>query len=249
MKRITEKNSKKKKSKKNIRLIIVGIFAILILALFAIRILPTIRSIEITIENSENEEARITKEQVLELAGIKVGDKLYKELRSQIETRIEANPYIETAKISRNLSGKVAITVTQRKPEYLINYAGEYIYIDKEGYVLEINPENNGTPVLIGLTTDFSELSIGNSKIRLGQSDLEKLDNINNILGALRSNGIENTITSIDLSDKKNYILTLGNDGKEIYLGDGTDINAKALYIKKILEAEAGNSGTIYLNR
>ena len=51
---------------------------------------------------------------------------------------------------------------------------GEFIYIDKEGYILELSNENNGDPVIIGLTTDCSKFSIGESKIRLNQDDLEK---------------------------------------------------------------------------
>lgn len=130
----------------------------------------------------------------------------------------------------------------------MINYAGEYIYVDKEGYILEVNSINNGNPILIGIITDFSELSIGNSKIRLEQTDLEKLDVVNNIVETIKSNNIENSITSIDITDKKNFILHLENDGKEVYFGDGNDINTKVLYMKKILESEAGHTGIIYMN-
>ena len=135
-----------------------------------------------------------------------------------------------------------------RKPAYRINYSGEYIYLDKEGYILEVNDQDNGTPIIIGITTDFSELSIGKSKIRLDQKDLEKLDVVNNIIATINSNNIESTINSIDMTDKKNYILHLEDDGKEVYLGDGSNINTKILYLKKILESEAGHTGIIYIN-
>ncbi|MBR1540122.1 MAG: FtsQ-type POTRA domain-containing protein [Clostridia bacterium] len=253
MKRITGKKPKenKKKKKVSMKLIVIGFIVVIIIGFLAIRILPTVRSIDVEIQVSDiekGEDARITKEQVLTLANIKVGDKLYKERRSEIEKRIEENPYIQDAKLERNLSGKVKIQISQRKPTYMINYAGEYIYIDSEGYILEVNTNHNGTPIMIGLTTDFSELSIGNSKIRLNQNDLEKLDTVNNIISTIRSNNIENVITSIDVTDKKNFILHLDNDGKEVYLGDGSDMNTKVLYMKKILESEAGNTGIIYIN-
>ena len=252
MKRITGNKPKQDKEKRkiNVKLIIVSIVLIIVITFISVRILPTIRSIDVTIvaSNNEIEETKITKEQVVSLANLKVGDKLYKELRSQIEQRIEESPYVENAKVERSLSGNVKIEITQRKPKYMINYAGEYIYIDAEGYILEVNSKNNGTPIIIGLLTDFSKLSIGNSKIRLEQEDLEKLDIVNNILDNLKSNNVENEITSVDVGDKKNYILHLENDGKEVYIGDGTNLNTKVLYMKKILEAEEGNTGIIYIN-
>jgi len=82
----------------------------------------------------------------------------------------------------------------------------------------------------------------------LSQDDLEKLDLINTIVATLKSNGIENTITTIDITNKRDIILELGDDEKQINIGDGSDINTKALYIKKILETEVGHSGTIYID-
>lgn len=240
-----DKSNNKPKKKPNVKIIIVGIILIIIFAFVVIRVLPTIRKIEVTIDvsgNEENGEVRITKDQVLSLAQIKVGDKLYKDLRSQIESRIEENPYVENATVERSLSGTVKINVTQREAVYMINYAGEYIYIDREGYILEVNPNSNGGAVIIGLNTDVSGLSMGNSKIRLNQDDLEKLDSINTIVATLRSNGIENTITQIDISEKKDIILNLEYDGKQVYIGDSSDMNTKALYIKKILETESGHN-------
>lgn len=250
MKRITGKKPKaeKKKRKLNKKLLVIALLVIIIVAFFAIRLLPTVRVIEVEIRGTQADEAKITKEQVLALSGLKVGDKLYREKRSTIEAKIEENPYIEDARVKRNLSGKVTIQITGRKPSYLINYAGEYIYVDEEGYILEVNSNHNGTPILIGITTDFSELSIGNSKIRLEQEDLEKLDIVNNIISTIRSNNIENQITSIDMTDKKNFILHLDQEGKEVYLGDGSNMNTKVLYMKKILEAESGHTGIIYIN-
>jgi len=58
-------------------------------------------------------EARITEEQVISLANIKVGDRLYKDLRSTIEKRIEENPYVEKAEISRSIVGTVKIKITR----------------------------------------------------------------------------------------------------------------------------------------
>ena len=90
----------------------------LIISMIAIKNFLTIRNIEVIIVNSENNteqlNSKITKESILKLCNLKVGDKLYKKLRSEISDEIEKNPYVEEAKISRNLSGKLKITVTRK---------------------------------------------------------------------------------------------------------------------------------------
>ena len=146
LKRVT---ASAKKIKKNINIKVILIFLILglLIGVIAIRNSMNIRNIDIIIDVSKSDndvkEAKITKDQVISLSGLKVGDKLYKNLRSEIAEKIEKNPYVKNVQIERNFSGKLKIIVTQRMPEYLMNYAGEYIYIDKEGYILEVNKENN----------------------------------------------------------------------------------------------------------
>ena len=242
---MTKKASKNKSSKKNLKLIIIGFFIVAVVAILSIKLFPTVRTIEVFIEDKDSS---LTKEYVKTLSNIKKGDKLYKELRSQIEKRIEENPYIKSAKVDRDLSGKMTITVKERKPTYMINYAGEYIYIDEEGYILEVSTESNNNPIIIGLITDFSDLSIGNTKIRLEKEDLEKLEVVNNIFLALKSNGVENKITSVDITNRKNFILILEEENKTVYIGDGTDLNTRVLYMKKILQAESGNKGIIFID-
>ena len=249
MKRVTGKTTKPKvKRNINVKVILIFLIVGLIIGIISIRTILSIRSIDIVINLSKNESEKITKEQIIELSGLKIGDKLYKNLRSEIAEKIEKNPYVEKAQIERNFSGKVKITVTQRIPKYLMNYAGEYIYIDREGYILEVNSENNGTPVIIGLSTDCSSLSIGNSKIRLNEEDLEKIEILNNIISTLKSNGVENKITTIDVENKEDIILQLDEEQKSVHIGNGEDLNTRVLYIKKILETESGRSGIIYVN-
>lgn len=243
MKRVSKKTSKNKNKK--IRLIIIGLFIVFAVTIMSIKLLPTIKKIDVIIEG---ENSSLTKERVLTLSKLEEGDKLYKELRSDIQKRIEEDPYIKNAKIERDLSGKLTIKVEERKPAYMINYAGEYIYIDEEGYILEVNKESNNTSIIIGFITDFSGLSIGNTKIRLEQEDLKKLEIVNDIFATLKSNNVENKITSVDVTDNKNFILNLEDDEKSVYLGDATDLNTRILYMKQILQAETGNKGVIYIN-
>ena len=55
----------------------------------------------------------------------------------------------------------------------------------------------------------------------------------NNILAVLKSNEIESRIYAIDANDKKEIVLQLQDDQKTVYIGDGSDLNTRALYLKK----------------
>lgn len=91
-------------------------------------------------------------------------------------------------------------------------------------------------------------MSIGESKIRLNQKDLERIEVVNNILATLKSNDIENKVSAVDVTDKKEIVLQLQDDQKTVYIGDGSDLTTRCLYLKKVLENEAGHSGIIYVN-
>ena len=65
---------------------------------------------------------------------------------------------------------------------------------------------------------------------------------------------VENYVKTLTPNDvylfasKNNIILNLNDDQKTIYIGDGTDLNTKVLYAKKMLENEVGHSGIIFVN-
>lgn len=114
MERVTDEVIRPKKrifGKIIIILFIIGLITFVI----GLKNFLTIRNIVVVISSQDETKDKITKEDVLKLCNLKVGDKLYKELRSKIAERVEQNPYIKEAKISRNISGELKITVTRKK--------------------------------------------------------------------------------------------------------------------------------------
>jgi hypothetical protein len=63
-----------------------------------------------------------------------------------------------------------------------------------------------------------------------------------------KENEIDSLISSVDITNDKNYTLYLDSENKTVYLGDCKDINTRILYLKAILEKEKGNSGEIFIN-
>lgn len=126
----------------------------------------------------------------------------------------------------------------------MLQYGNGYVYIDGQGYILEISDQKIDKPIIKGYSTPEGDLQLGN---RLKEEDLQRLDTVIKIVEAAKSNEIENLITEIDISNKENYILILEQKGKTVYLGDASDINYRILKLKVILEKEEGNNGKVFL--
>ena len=176
---------------------------------------------------------------------MQIGQNLFKYNRNQVEKKIEANPYIEKAQINRKLPNKVDITVKERIRNFNVEFLNGYAYINNQGYILEISEQKLELPVIQGIDTKQEEIIEGN---RLNIQDLEKLETVIQIVNICKSYEIANKITTIDITNKNNFIINMENEKKIIYLGDETNLSNKMLYIPAILEESAGKEGIIYLN-
>ena len=196
-------------------------------------------------EISVSGENKVSASEIESLSGLSHGQNIFNFSKIKAKENIKQNPYIATVEINRILPYNIKIEVTERKPSFLIEKGSSYIYIDNQGYALEISEEKLELPILTSLSTDIVTFKPGD---RLEKSDLLKLDDIILILDTAKSNGLYDKIISIDMKDSSNYILTL-TDNKTAYIGDITSINMKILYLNQILEKEQGIEGTIYLDK
>ena len=240
----TKKQTKKKPAKKkNIKLrrIISGLFALIILAgLIALILMSNIFSIKnVTVINN----ARISKEQIIADSNIIIGNNLFRTFKSSIRSGVKTNPYIEDVKIKKNLNGEVILDVQERTPTFMLKGENNYWYINNQGYILENTTVALSTPVIVGYSTN--DIKPGN---RLEKQDLKKLDIVIQIMESAKSNGLNEKIYSIDISDPNNFILELPSESKRVQFGDSTNINVKMLWILDLLEREKGIAGDIMLN-
>ena len=113
------------------------------------------------------------------------------------------------------------------------------------GYILDISNESKIVPIIIGLSTDLSEIKVGS---RLNDDDLKKFEILNRISEIANSNGILELISKIDISDSQTYTLYLDTENKIAYLGDCSDLNTRILFVKAITEQEKGKEGEIFVN-
>lgn len=184
------------------------------------------------------------KNELISYSQISVGQNIYTFSKLIVRNNILENPYISDVNIKRNLPDKVTIEVTERVPAFLIGIGNAYIYIDNQGYALEISENKLELPVLISLSVDVMEFKPGD---RLPKDDLIKLNQVINIINSLNSNEIKQKVLSINVKSSSQYILEM-DDRKTVYLGDENNLTVKMLYLKKILESEVGIAGEIFLD-
>lgn len=232
----TSKYVKRKNKTKNLGIII--LFIIFIIFILGSSMF-NIQKIEVTGND------RISDETVISLSGLELYKNIFTFNKLSVVEKIKENAYIKSVKISRKLPDTVKITVQEKIPRYIIQIADSYAYINNQGYILEISTEKENMPILLGLSTDLSNIKVGE---RINVEDLKKMDMVIKICEIAKSNDLKDLITKIDISDDKNYTIILEKEGKTVYLGDCSDLNTRMLYLKSVLEASSGKSGEIFLN-
>lgn len=196
---------------------------------------------EINVENNEV----VSNDEIISLSQLDNTKNIFAINKVLIKNNIKQNSYIEDVTISRKLPNKIFLNILERKVKYMIQLGDAYIYINNQGYILDISNEKKEEPILLGIKTDVSQLKKGN---RLISEDLKKLDIVNRIYEVSNNNEIKALISKIDISDSKNYTLHLESEKKTVYLGDCSDLNTRILYVKAILEQESGITGEIFVN-
>lgn len=163
--------------------------------------------------------------------------------KSGLEKKLKENPYVEKVEIKRKLPNELELYITERKVDYQINYSNGYIYLNNQGYILEINEEKKEVPVIKGISNIENNIQVGQ---RLGTEDLLKLDTILKIVNYIKYNNVESKLTSIDVTNISNYTLNFGEEGKIAYLGNSSSITEKMTLLANILKAEEGKKGEIH---
>jgi len=241
-----EKKEKLKSNNKKSKIIKSIIkWAILLSALIASFIYfmmsPLFNLTEVQIAGNE----KLSTDTIISLSNLTIGENIYKTSINKIKKNIKQNAYIESVEAKRLLPNKIRVTVKERKATYNLEYANSFVYINNQGYILEIEEDKLEVPIIEGYTTSVENIIVGN---RLSDEDLEKLGNVLRIMESANVNEIGNLITRINISDKQNYTIILEGEKKTVYLGDASNLSTRMLYIKAILEEEKGIEGEIFVS-
>lgn len=233
------KQKKKKRIKMILRLTMLILLIIGSMAFAMISPIFNIKDIEVLNTNI------LSKETIISLSGLTINQNLFRFLKLDVEKSIKENPYVEDVKINRKLPNKIQIEVKERQRNFNLQFLNGYAYINNQGYILEISEDKQNMTILKGMETKEEDIVPGN---RLCNNDLEKLESVIKIMTVAKENELDNKITSIDISNKSEYIIYLEEEQKTVYLGNDNNLNTKILYVKKIIEDEAGKEGKIFVN-
>lgn len=238
-----ELEEKRRKVKK----ILLNIIKLLVLLLICIGIFlfatlsPMFDIAEVIVEKNET----IPTNTIISLSRLELGENIFRFSKSEVEQNIKENPYVEKAIITRVIPNQVKIQIVERKPRFQLEYGGSYVYMNSQGYFLELSGQKQELPILIGWKTKGEEIVAGN---RFCQEDLVRLGDVLKIVKAAETYQIYDKITKIDMEDHNNYKLILEGEQKTVHLGTATKLDTKMPNIQMLLEKESGVAGEYFLN-
>lgn len=196
----------------------------------------SVRNIEI------NELNYFTKEEICSEIGLSQGDNGVFFNKGKAEKKLEGNKYIYSADISFRFPDTMVITIDENRIYGYIPYLGSYLYIDREGRVIDIKSETDEKlPVIEGLKFGY-----------FTQGEIIPVENSEAFDAALI---ISKAMLKYDMLDKKISINVADSDNIYAYidnikvlLGDTARMEEK---IKTMSEAVAeipdGDRGTLDL--
>jgi cell division septal protein FtsQ len=142
VKKIENYKKNKKLLKLKILLLLIIIIAIIIIVLSSS--LFNLKNIEVTNNNI------VSSDIIEKLSELENDTNIFKINTNSVIEKIKKNSYIESVKIKRKLPDTIEIEVTERVRKYMLQVADSYIYINNQGYMLEISTEKLDLPIIIG---------------------------------------------------------------------------------------------------
>ena len=124
----------------------------------------------------------------------------------------------------------------------MLGWEDKYAYINNQGYILELSDVKLEIPTITGYVTE--NLEAGK---RLIEDDLEKLDTVIQIIKTAGEKELDKKITNIDITDEKDFIITMESENKIIHFGNSSNINDKFININAVLKDTVGQKGEIFV--
>lgn len=187
----------------------------------------------------------VSNETIISLSELSQNQNIFRFVKKVNEEKIKENPYVQNVSIKRVLPNGINIEIEERERIANVEFMNGYAYIDSQGHFLEISNNKLELPIIQGAKTPEEQFVAGN---RLEIQDLEKLEVAMKIISIWKNNGIEQPITNIDISNRMEYTMYLEQEKKKIYIGDGSNISNKILWIQAIINDNKGIEGEIYVN-
>lgn len=170
----------------------------------------------------------LTDQEIIEIAEIQEYPSFVLSFSQLLENKLEGNPWIKRAKVSRKFGGVIEISVEENEP--LFEQVESQILVLSDG--TEISKNDLGTPV-VGLLNYVPDTKY--------ESFLKQMGKINTSIRYLISE-----ITYLPNGQDKDRFLLYMNDGNYVYLTLTKFQNIN--YYEQVLEQLGGKKGILYLD-
>ncbi|MEG1997268.1 MAG: FtsQ-type POTRA domain-containing protein, partial [Clostridiales bacterium] len=184
---------------------------------------------------------QVSSQKIIQLSGIESGDNIFAVNSAVVEQWLQIEPKIQSAEISRSLSGKLTITVAERKAVAFIAIDKAFVEIDAEGRILSryATLTDYALPLITGLPPEINKQAMVGSFLQ-AQGLKEALS----IVRALPDSAAD--IGEIDVIDTQQIRLYTLN-GVEVRIGDCANIADKYLVASGVINnhSQSGNLGKL----
>lgn len=227
MKKMEKKKRKLNKKKRYFRIFsrFFIFFSFIFLIIFALKNSNFFDVTSITIEGNKN----VSSAKIKKVTDLHKGSKFFVVSKKDRIKKLKKVPYIEDAKISYSLRGRVKIKVKERLPYYQID-ANDYLLVDDNFRILENSDKKREN--LVNLSGFNVENPQAGNYILTNKEDQEK----RNLLLELRNDeySLRGNIRDIELLDSISTFTTV--DGVKIEFGSYSNIEYKLKMLSLILK-------------
>jgi cell division protein FtsQ len=175
--------------------------------------------------------------EIEDLAKVPNGVTLIRVPASEIEARLEQNPWIADAEVARDFPSTLRISVRERRPAAVVDAGGDKLWlVSTDGHWLGLRAEGEDPRVLIQDVKKFTPRAGAQVKER-------EITNATKILAGLSENLAKQVVSVSAPSVDETALRT--KDDIEIFVGEATEMVAKSRIVSKIL---AEHKGVVYIN-
>ncbi len=215
-----------------------GIFAVLILLIVFVSLFSPIYQIDdIEVYGNTTVDSNI----IIKASGIKLGESVFKLDAALAKKGISKVAYVDTVKIKTKFPNTVVINITESTECAYINFVGGYVGIDEKGKALNVKQKLSDVtkPIVYGIK--ISNFEIG-SIVAIDNEQKTKV--LFEMLGQIRSSGIEDKIQYMDINDFDNITFTLKSK-ISVKLGNTNSLKYKIAYLKSVLDELGDTTGGV----
>ena len=116
------------------------------------------------------------------------------------------------------------------------------MYINNQGYILEISEIKLEVPTITGYVTE--KLEPGQ---RLEEPDLKRLNTVIQIVKTAEEKELDKKISDINIENERDFLITMESENKLIHFGDSSNVNDKFINIDAVLKDTVGQKGEIFV--